>query len=162
MFQCQLCPTTCGRKTDLRIHMQKLHNKEKTSTLRCRKCSKNFDDRYNYKLHMKTHEGEKTYSCGKIWLFQKPRHLLFSTQLYLHFALVILWSLFCVMCLVFWWFLTHCVRLRWLIESLSIFLSKEHLSAISSGWMHNLAIFNVFFQVCVNLPRWLNENWRNT
>ena len=43
---------------------------------------------------MKTHEGEKTYSCGKIWLFQKPRHLLFSTQLYLHFALVILWSLF--------------------------------------------------------------------
>ena len=90
VFQCQLCPTTCGRKTDLRIHMQKLHNIEKTSTLRCRKCSKNFDDRYNYKLHMKTHEGEKTYSCGKIWLFQKPRHLLFSTQLYLHFALVIL------------------------------------------------------------------------
>ena len=25
VFQCELCPTSCGRKTDLRLHVQKLH-----------------------------------------------------------------------------------------------------------------------------------------
>ena len=60
-FQCDLCPTTCGRKTDLKIHMQKLHTSERP--LCCRKCSKNFPDRYSYKLHTKTHEGEKCFKC---------------------------------------------------------------------------------------------------
>lgn len=61
VFQCDLCPTTCGRKTDLKIHMQKLHTSERP--LCCRKCSKTFPDRYSYKLHTKTHEGEKCFKC---------------------------------------------------------------------------------------------------
>lgn len=61
VFQCPYCPTTCGRKTDLKIHTQKLHNSEEPVT--CRKCGVNFPDRYNFKLHWKTHEGEKCYKC---------------------------------------------------------------------------------------------------
>lgn len=62
VFQCDLCPTTCGRKTDLKIHMQKLHTSERL--LCCRKCNKTFPDRYSYKLHAKSHEGEKCFKCG--------------------------------------------------------------------------------------------------
>ncbi|KAK0181052.1 hypothetical protein PV327_003371 [Microctonus hyperodae] len=61
IFQCELCPTTCGRKTDLRIHVQKLHTSDKP--LKCKRCGKSFPDRYSYKLHSKTHEGEKCYKC---------------------------------------------------------------------------------------------------
>ncbi|XP_043286134.1 transcriptional repressor CTCFL-like isoform X2 [Venturia canescens] len=61
VFQCELCPTTCGRKTDLRIHVQKLHTSDKP--LKCKRCGKTFPDRYSYKLHSKTHEGEKCYKC---------------------------------------------------------------------------------------------------
>jgi transcriptional repressor CTCF len=61
VFQCQLCPTTCGRKTDLRIHIQKLHTSD--TPLKCKKCYQEFPDRYTYKIHAKTHEGEKCYKC---------------------------------------------------------------------------------------------------
>ncbi|XP_031618031.1 transcriptional repressor CTCF-like [Contarinia nasturtii] len=61
VFQCELCPTTCGRKTDLRIHVQKLHTAEKP--LKCKRCGNSFPDRYSYKIHTKTHEGEKCYKC---------------------------------------------------------------------------------------------------
>ncbi|XP_060534733.1 transcriptional repressor CTCF-like [Cylas formicarius] len=61
VFQCDLCPTTCGRKTDLRIHVQKLHTSDKP--LKCKRCGKSFPDRYSYKLHSKSHEGEKCYKC---------------------------------------------------------------------------------------------------
>lgn len=61
VFKCELCPTTCGRKTDLRIHMQKLHNSDKP--LKCKRCGKTFPDRYTYKVHVKTHEGEKCFKC---------------------------------------------------------------------------------------------------
>lgn len=61
IFQCELCPTTCGRKTDLRIHVQKLHTSDKP--LKCRRCGKSFPDRYTYKVHVKTHEGEKCFKC---------------------------------------------------------------------------------------------------
>ncbi|XP_044009322.1 transcriptional repressor CTCF-like isoform X2 [Aphidius gifuensis] len=61
IFQCELCPTTCGRKTDLRIHVQKLHTSDKP--LKCKRCGKTFPDRYSFKLHNKTHEGEKCFKC---------------------------------------------------------------------------------------------------
>ena len=61
VFQCELCPTTCGRKTDLKIHVQKLHTSE--LPLQCKKCGKSFPDRYTYKIHVKTHEGEKCFKC---------------------------------------------------------------------------------------------------
>lgn len=61
VFQCELCPTTCGRKTDLRIHVQKLHTSDKP--LKCKRCGKSFPDRYTYKVHVKTHEGEKCFKC---------------------------------------------------------------------------------------------------
>ncbi|XP_052126287.1 transcriptional repressor CTCFL isoform X2 [Frankliniella occidentalis] len=61
VYRCELCPTTCGRKTDLRIHVQKLHTSDKP--LKCKRCGKTFPDRYTYKVHNKTHEGEKCYKC---------------------------------------------------------------------------------------------------
>ncbi|XP_029634692.1 transcriptional repressor CTCF [Octopus sinensis] len=74
VFQCNLCPTTCGRKTDLKIHIQKLHTCEKP--LCCRKCGKNFLDRYSYKLHMKSHEGEKCFKCNRCdYAALSQRHL---------------------------------------------------------------------------------------
>ena len=48
VFQCELCPTTCGRKTDLRIHVQKLHTSDKP--LKCKRCGKSFPDRYTFKV----------------------------------------------------------------------------------------------------------------
>ncbi|XP_073836962.1 CTCF [Musca autumnalis] len=61
LFQCSLCPTTCGRKTDLRLHIQKLHNSDKPYP--CKRCGKELPDRYQYKMHVKTHEGEKCFRC---------------------------------------------------------------------------------------------------
>ena len=61
VFKCSLCPTTCGRKTDLRIHVQKLHTSEKP--LVCKRCDQSFPDRYSFKQHLKTHEGEKCFKC---------------------------------------------------------------------------------------------------
>lgn len=61
VFQCELCPTTCGRKTDLRIHVQKLHTSD--TPIKCKRCESEFPDRYSYKIHSKTHEGEKCYRC---------------------------------------------------------------------------------------------------
>ncbi|XP_075228495.1 uncharacterized protein LOC142328594 isoform X3 [Lycorma delicatula] len=61
VFHCELCPATCGRKTDLRIHVQKLHTSDKP--LKCRRCGKQFPDRYTYKVHNKSHEGEKCWRC---------------------------------------------------------------------------------------------------
>ncbi|XP_013787698.1 zinc finger protein 37-like isoform X2 [Limulus polyphemus] len=61
MYQCEFCPTTCGRKTDLRIHVQKLHTSDKP--LKCKRCGKSFPDRYSLKIHVKTHEGEKCFKC---------------------------------------------------------------------------------------------------
>ena len=62
MFQCEFCPTTCGRKTDLKIHMQKLHSSD--TPQHCKKCGDSFPDRYHFKVHMKTHEGEKCFKCN--------------------------------------------------------------------------------------------------
>ncbi|XP_075161027.1 CTCF [Haematobia irritans] len=61
VFQCHLCPTTCGRKNDLRLHIQKLHNTDNPVT--CKRCGKECPDRYSYKMHVKTHEGEKCFRC---------------------------------------------------------------------------------------------------
>ncbi|XP_045781676.1 transcriptional repressor CTCF-like [Maniola jurtina] len=61
VFPCELCPTKCGRKTDLRIHVQKLHTSDKP--LKCKRCGKSFPDRYSCKVHNKTHEGEKCFKC---------------------------------------------------------------------------------------------------
>lgn len=59
VFQCHLCPTTCGRKTDLRLHIKTLHSSDKP--IPCKRCGKELPDRYSYKMHIKTHEGEKCY-----------------------------------------------------------------------------------------------------
>eukprot|EP00095_Tigriopus_kingsejongensis_P012704 snap_masked-scaffold22_size673200-processed-gene-5.2 protein:Tk12704 transcript:snap_masked-scaffold22_size673200-processed-gene-5.2-mRNA-1 annotation:"transcriptional repressor ctcf" len=61
VFQCELCPTTCGRKTDLRLHVQKLHTSDRP--MHCKMCGKSFPDRYTLKVHKKTHEGEKCFKC---------------------------------------------------------------------------------------------------
>ena len=61
VFQCELCPTTCGRKVDLRLHVQNLHTSERA--MHCKMCGKSFPDRYTLKVHKKTHEGEKCFKC---------------------------------------------------------------------------------------------------
>ncbi|XP_017043325.1 transcriptional repressor CTCF [Drosophila ficusphila] len=61
VFQCTLCPTTCGRKADLRIHIKHMHTSDQP--LQCRRCGQQLPDRYQYKLHVKSHEGEKCYRC---------------------------------------------------------------------------------------------------
>lgn len=74
VFKCEFCPTTCGRKTDLRIHVQKLHTPDATHV--CRKCGDVFNDRYSLKQHLKTHEGEKCYKCEFCsYSAANPRHL---------------------------------------------------------------------------------------
>ncbi|KAH8317019.1 hypothetical protein KR074_011036 [Drosophila pseudoananassae] len=60
-FQCTFCPSTCGRKADLRIHIKHMHTA--TKPLKCRRCGQELPDRYQYKLHVKSHEGEKCYRC---------------------------------------------------------------------------------------------------
>ena len=60
-YQCELCPTTCGRKTDLWLHVQKLHTSEKPMS--CKLCEKSFPDRYTLKMHKKSHDGEKCFRC---------------------------------------------------------------------------------------------------
>ncbi|KAK6983201.1 transcriptional repressor CTCF, partial [Biomphalaria glabrata] len=61
VFQCKLCPTTCGRKTDLKIHFNKLHSEG--SPLECKKCGQMFSDRYSYKQHVRSHDIEKCFKC---------------------------------------------------------------------------------------------------
>jgi len=48
VFKCDHCPATCGRKTDLRIHVQKLHTSDKP--IKCKRCGEAFPDRYQYKV----------------------------------------------------------------------------------------------------------------
>lgn len=62
VFQCTMCPTTCGRKADLRTHVTNMHTSDKP--LVCKRCGQELPDRYQYKLHIKSHDGEKCYRCS--------------------------------------------------------------------------------------------------
>lgn len=62
IYQCPMCPATCGRNSDLKVHIQKLHGAIE-QPLACKKCNAKFPDRYSFKIHMKSHEGEKCYKC---------------------------------------------------------------------------------------------------
>ncbi|XP_016955831.1 transcriptional repressor CTCF [Drosophila biarmipes] len=62
VYQCNLCPTTCGRKADLRIHINHMHTPGELP-ITCRRCGQQLADRYQYKLHVKSHDGEKCYRC---------------------------------------------------------------------------------------------------
>eukprot|EP00092_Neocalanus_flemingeri_P021925 GFUD01023782.1.p1 GENE.GFUD01023782.1~~GFUD01023782.1.p1 ORF type:complete len:537 (-),score=100.71 GFUD01023782.1:2-1612(-) len=61
VYECELCPQTCVRKCDLRVHVQKFHLSEKP--LNCKSCGKCFPDKYTLKVHNKTHVGEKCFKC---------------------------------------------------------------------------------------------------
>ncbi|GFR59730.1 transcriptional repressor CTCF [Elysia marginata] len=63
VFQCTLCPTTCGRKTDLKIHFNKLH--AIGSPLECKKCGQILADRYSFKQHMRTHDMDRCFKCDQ-------------------------------------------------------------------------------------------------
>ena len=67
VFQCELCPTTCGRKTDLRLHVQKLHTA--VQPVHCKMCGKAFPDRYTLKVNLLQN-----------WQF----HLFFQCMNYIH------------------------------------------------------------------------------
>ncbi|GFO24255.1 transcriptional repressor ctcf, partial [Plakobranchus ocellatus] len=57
VFQCNLCPTTCGRKTDLKIHFNKLHSIG--SPLECKKCGEILADSNIEKSTDNSPQGEK-------------------------------------------------------------------------------------------------------
>ncbi|XP_037824253.1 transcriptional repressor CTCF [Lucilia sericata] len=81
VFQCHLCPTTCGRKTDLRLHIKKLHSSDQP--IPCKRCGKELPDRYSYKMHLKTHEGEKCFRCDYCpYASISERHL--ESHLHIH------------------------------------------------------------------------------
>ncbi|KAL5239363.1 hypothetical protein ACI65C_006773 [Semiaphis heraclei] len=61
VFKCDHCPATCGRKTDLRIHVQKLHTSD--NPIKCKRCGDVFPDRYKFKVHCLSHKGEKCFKC---------------------------------------------------------------------------------------------------
>ncbi|XP_015375388.1 PREDICTED: transcriptional repressor CTCF-like isoform X2 [Diuraphis noxia] len=61
VFKCDHCPATCGRKTDLRIHVQKLHTSD--NPIKCKRCGDTFPDRYQFKVHSLSHKGEKCFKC---------------------------------------------------------------------------------------------------
>ncbi|KFM57955.1 Transcriptional repressor CTCF, partial [Stegodyphus mimosarum] len=81
VFHCEYCPATCGRKTDLRIHMEKLHSSDNPH--RCKRCGKVFLDRYSYKIHVKSHDGEKCFKCDLCnYASTTQRHL--ETHMFIH------------------------------------------------------------------------------
>ncbi|XP_059168933.1 zinc finger protein 236-like [Physella acuta] len=63
VFKCSLCPTTCGRRTDLKIHINKLH--AEGVPLECKKCGQVFSDRYSYKQHVRGHDIDKCFKCDE-------------------------------------------------------------------------------------------------
>ena len=75
VFQCSLCPATCGRKNDLKVHMIKLHGSNE-QPLVCKKCSAEFQDRYSFKVHLKSHEGDKCLKCPECdYMAISQRHI---------------------------------------------------------------------------------------
>lgn len=48
VFKCDHCPVTCSRKTDLRLHIEKLHTSDKP--VKCKHCGDEFLDRYQFKV----------------------------------------------------------------------------------------------------------------
>ncbi|XP_017063352.1 transcriptional repressor CTCF [Drosophila eugracilis] len=81
VFQCTLCPTTCGRKADLRIHIKHMHTAD--IPISCRRCGQQLPDRYQYKLHVKSHEGEKCYRC-KLCSYASVTHRHLSSHMLIH------------------------------------------------------------------------------
>lgn len=51
VYACDLCPAKCGRKTDLRKHIQKLHTAGKF--YKYRHCEKHFQDQYSLNINIK-------------------------------------------------------------------------------------------------------------
>ncbi|VVC88788.1 unnamed protein product [Leptidea sinapis] len=56
--ECPHCPAKCGRKTDLRIHIENLHTAKEPVV--CKRCGKSFPDKYSAKIHSK-----KTHICNE-------------------------------------------------------------------------------------------------
>ena len=67
VFQCQLCPAKCSLKTDLKIHIQKLHQSDQP--IECKKCNRAFADRYLYNVHRKSDP-----VCGSVFTRVKGLH----------------------------------------------------------------------------------------
>ena len=63
-YQCEICGTLLGRKSDLNVHMRKQHSYHETS-MKCRYCDEIFNDRWNLMQHQKTHRAGKTRSVVK-------------------------------------------------------------------------------------------------
>ena len=60
-YQCPVCLKPLANKTQLRIHMVRLHSDAPPSIM-CEQCGKGFKEKHSLKIHIKTH-GEKTVPC---------------------------------------------------------------------------------------------------
>ena len=57
-YQCEICGTLLGRKSDLNVHMRKQHSFLEEA-IKCRFCDEVFHDRWNLMQHQKTHRSGK-------------------------------------------------------------------------------------------------------
>ena len=62
VYQCELCPITCGRIIDLRTHVKRFHCSE--NPLQCMKCDEYFPDKHILNAHKMIHTDEKCFKCA--------------------------------------------------------------------------------------------------
>jgi len=61
MFVCEFCSKSFGTKTNLSMHIYRIHNKG--NILKCDQCSYEISDHGSMKKHKRTHTGERPYVC---------------------------------------------------------------------------------------------------
>lgn len=64
--------------------------------LTCKRCDQSFPDRYQFKLHLKTHEGEKCFKCDLCtYASVSARHLESHMLIHTDQKPVFEWTIFC-------------------------------------------------------------------
>uniref|UniRef100_A0A8B9JFR1 C2H2-type domain-containing protein n=1 Tax=Astyanax mexicanus TaxID=7994 RepID=A0A8B9JFR1_ASTMX len=72
---CPECGKSFKRRTDLRIHLHRIHTGD--MPYQCSTCGKSFNHQLHLEIHHRTHTGEKPYSCSQCGKrFNQKCHLL--------------------------------------------------------------------------------------
>lgn len=62
-FACELCSLTFGLQHHLKRHIEQVHSDDRPYVCEFDTCNKAFKTRYNLKVHMRTHTGERPFKC---------------------------------------------------------------------------------------------------
>ena len=62
-FRCIKCEATFGFKSNLTVHLAKVHNGVKRVPVECTKCNKSFVDKFGLKMHLDTIHERKSHNC---------------------------------------------------------------------------------------------------